>query len=82
MKNRIYDSEMFSQTRYPYAVLRVCALCKFSDSYRTGGGGRGNGFRVGNKSRGLMIQHFKAAHPAEYAALKATVTHRLNGEAV
>ena len=55
----------------PFAVARVCTLCKWHDTRRRGGG-RGAGFREGNKQRGRLIQHIKAAHPAEYAAAMTT----------
>lgn len=51
------------------AVCRSCRLCKFGVSLRLGvpNVGRGNGMREGNKQRGILIQHLKSEHPAEYA---------------
>ena len=46
----------------PFAILRSCRLCEFRVSRRRGGG-RGAGFREGNKQRGEMHQHMKAEHP-------------------
>ncbi len=59
-----------------FAVVRGCRLCKFYHSRPKGGRlaglvGRGNGFREGNKQRGILIQHLKEVHPAEYAAAMA-----------
>jgi hypothetical protein len=50
----------------PTAVVRACTVpgCGFTVRRgKTTGGGRGNGMREGNKQRGEMIQHIKAAHP-------------------
>lgn len=53
----------------PFAVVRACKLCKFVHSRpKLQGTGRGTGMREGNKQRGILIQHIKAEHPAEYAA--------------
>lgn len=55
----------------PMAVVRSCKLCGFLVTRKLRGGvGRGNGFREGNKQRGVLIQHVKAEHPAELAAAK------------
>lgn len=53
----------------PIGVVRACTLCKFSHSRKkVAGAGRGAGMREGNKQRGILIQHIKECHPAEYAA--------------
>lgn len=45
----------------PLAVVRFCRApgCKWYDTRRKGGGGRGNGFREGNRQRGRAIEHVK-----------------------
>jgi hypothetical protein len=56
------------------AVVRCCKVpgCKFFTKVTKGrGGGRGYGMREGNKARGELIQHVKAAHPEAVAALRA-----------
>lgn len=56
------------------AVGRSCKLCNFGVTRRKPYGlmagmvGRGNGMREGNKQRGVLIQHIKSCHPAEYKA--------------
>ncbi len=50
----------------PFAIVRGCRLCDFRVSRRRGGG-RGAGFREGNKQRGLMHTHMKDAHPGALA---------------
>jgi len=66
--NRREVGPLFSKVVGPFAVVRVCNFCKHVEVLNTGpGGGRGYGMREGNKARGRMIQHVKAAHPAEYA---------------
>ncbi len=50
----------------PLAVVRYCTLCNFRHTRRKligRGVGRGNGFREGNKQRGILIQHVKECHP-------------------
>jgi hypothetical protein len=47
----------------PMAVVHYCALCPtFRVTVRRCQGGRGYGFREGNKARGAVIRHVKAAH--------------------
>lgn len=60
--------------RLPLGVVRACPCCKHTEIVRTGisGVGRGYGMREGNKARGRMIQHIRAAHPkhtAEFIAM-------------
>lgn len=56
----------------PFGVARACKLCRFhSFRPKVPGAGRGAGFREGNKQRGIVIQHIKAEHPAEYSAAMA-----------
>ena len=58
----------------PLAIVRYCTLCNFRHTRRKRPGvGRGNGFREGNKQRGLLIQHVKECHP-EALAKKDNVT--------
>ena len=53
----------------PFGVTRACRLCKWHDFRRkVTGSGRGAGMREGNKQRGRLIQHLKAAHVAEFTA--------------
>jgi hypothetical protein len=50
----------------PLVVMRYCKVpgCKFNvRRQRYSGGGRGTGFREGNKQRGAIIQHIKECHP-------------------
>lgn len=57
----------------PLAKVRECRLCGFHIvSFIGQGGGRGAGFRRGNRARGQMIGHLKAAHPTEYGKLLET----------
>lgn len=66
---RVMDDKMFKDKKGAIGTtVRTCTKCDFFHlaHYRPGLG-RGNGFRVGNKARGIMIQHFKTAHPADYA---------------
>lgn len=73
---KIDDDEMFKRTEGPLAVIRTCRLCAFYTANKKiypgqrSPIGRGHGFVVGNKARGEMIQHFKAAHPIAYEAAK------------
>jgi hypothetical protein len=54
----------------PLASDRVCTICGHKESFSCGRGtGRGHGMREGNKARGRIIQHVKAAHPGEVAGL-------------
>ena len=73
---RIQDSELFNVYEGGIAVVRACRLCDHSEILRKGiqGVGRGYGMREGNKARGRIIQHVKAAHPEEYAAAKGRAT--------
>lgn len=74
------ESKYIKTSSSALAVSRSCILCKFYVVRRLGkGGGRGNGFREGNKQRGIMIQHLKAEHPTEYAAAMC-LTHPHAGE--
>lgn len=70
------DTLMYKTTEGPQAVIRNCLYCKHFELVRKGrpGVGRGYGMREGNKARGRIIQHVKAAHPTELAAaiVKAT----------
>ena len=61
-------------THGPLAIARGCRLCSFV-LVRRRGGGRGAGFREGNKQRGAMHQHIKAEHPLAMAE-----TYRLLAE--
>lgn len=72
MRRKIPDSAMFRIRAYPAATVRTCLLCKFSNVVRCGTrpGFRGYGMVYGNKARGEMIQHYKAAHPQAYEALR------------
>ena len=63
-----FDYGLFKMVRGPWASVRTCKLCGHVETYRYTGGHRGAGFVGGNKARGRMIQHLKAAHPIEYAA--------------
>jgi hypothetical protein len=65
---------MYREVSGPRAVVRQCQCCKHFELVRKGipGVGRGYGMREGNKARGRIIQHFKTAHPAEYAAIYAS----------
>lgn len=49
----------------PFAVVRLCLICKHGETVPRGAFGRGHGLREGNKARGRMIQHIKASHPNE-----------------
>lgn len=51
----------------PFAIVRTCRLCGHTETRRRGGG-RGAGFREGNRQRALMHAHIKAEHPAALAA--------------
>lgn len=56
--------------RGPLAVTRACRLCKFFHNRKLGQRtGRGTGMREGNKQRGILIQHLKTEHPAEFLAV-------------
>lgn len=67
------DHGTFTVMRTATASVRACKFCKHFEIYRYTGGHRGAGMVGGNKARGRIIQHVKAAHPAEYAAdLQAT----------
>ena len=46
----------------PFAIVRTCRHCAFFHLRRKGGG-RGAGFREGNKQRGILYQHLKDEHP-------------------
>jgi hypothetical protein len=65
------DDGLFITTRSAIASVRSCKLCRHVEVYRYTGGHRGAGMVGGNKARGRMIQHLKAAHPPEYAASRA-----------
>jgi hypothetical protein len=70
-RKRVTDDKMFRVKETGLAVMRLCVECDFYDvRKKIVGGGRGSGFREGNKQRGRMIQHFKAAHPKIYTAHK------------
>jgi hypothetical protein len=74
--SRYNDMGLFIQSSSAMATVRACKWCKHAEVVRSGqlGVGRGYGMREGNKARGRMIQHVKAAHPAEYAsAMKGEV---------
>lgn len=45
----------------PFAIIRTCTICGFSDS-RQRGAGRGSGMREGNKQRGRIYQHLIKDH--------------------
>lgn len=64
------DHTIFTVKHLPMASIRTCLFCKHTEVYRYTGGHRGAGMVGGNKARGRMIQHIKAAHPAEYEARK------------
>lgn len=70
------DEAMFSVVEGPLCVVRACRCCNFAITTRKALPGRrtvigrGNGFVVGNKARGDMIQHFKQQHPDAYAKAK------------
>lgn len=66
---RAENNGLFTKVAGPFAVVRVCNFCKHTEKIAVGfeGAGRGYGMREGNKARGRMLQHIKAAHPAEYA---------------
>lgn len=64
------------------ASVRKCYLCSHCEMLKLaipggllGGPGRGFGMREGNKARGRMIQHIKAAHPEALARVAAVTTH-------
>jgi ribosomal protein L13E len=65
---RPIDAAIFKVTEGPLATIRTCLFCKHSEIVRKGrpNVGRGYGLSEGNKARGRMIQHIKAAHPSEY----------------
>lgn len=72
MTHRAYE-KYATEFEGPLAVVRGCRLCDFHllrhKAVRgRAAGGRGVGFREGNKQRGAIIQHIKTAHPAEYIA--------------
>jgi hypothetical protein len=60
------DHGHFVTTRHASASIRACKYCKHVEIYRYVGGHRGAGMVGGNKARGRMIQHLKAAHPDKY----------------
>lgn len=71
VRPKIDDEGMFSTFKGPAAVVRNCKCCKHFELVKKGlrGAGRSYGFVAGNKARGMMIQHFKTAHPERYAEL-------------
>lgn len=55
--------DFFVRHNGPAAIVAGCKLCKHMDVVRKERSpGRGWGMREGNKQRGRMIQHVKAAH--------------------
>lgn len=56
------SDELTSKVIGPCAIIRTCRLCGHTVSRRRGGG-RGAGFREGNKQRGVMHAHIKDTHP-------------------
>lgn len=64
------DNGHFITVRGPLASVRSCKYCKHVEVYRYTGGHRGAGMVGGNKARGRMIQHLKAAHPDKYYGSK------------
>lgn len=52
-----------------YAIVRACSKCGEVIHKRQHGGGRGAGFREGNKGNALVLKHWKEHHPAELADL-------------
>lgn len=58
--------QLIGRSQGPSGVVRWCRVpgCRFFLYRRTGaGGGRGEGFREGNRQRGEMIRHLRAEHP-------------------
>lgn len=80
MKNRgCEDHGLFWYFLGPLSAVRACKHCSHVETVRrilpgrgalTNPLGRGYGMSEGNKARGRMIQHVKAAHPEFYAAQK------------
>jgi len=66
------DHGHFVVRRFSMASIRTCKYCTHTETYRYTGGHRGAGMVGGNKARGRMIQHLKAAHPEKYFAKAMT----------
>ena len=70
---RVNEADLFATYGSALATVRACLFCDHHETVRhigNGRVGRGDGFREANKARGRGIQHAKAVHPSEYAALR------------